>query len=362
MNGKTEEQINPEWFKLLTHCGVSLKTFKYYHNAPDLEKEELQLLKKFSEILESFIIDKSEDRIDDVLELLESFSLRTFAGYIKSIKHHSSYGHKFYQKEWTLCYVFLAQLKLIKMKFPDVTNLIMSLSFDDIKLLDEFKFFTFPKLAKSENQASTVEKTQKIENYDSSKPLQRAREKIRNAALSQHRYKNYLRAHKLCNEVIEMFNESDQQEEFRQRGLNITAPIEDLKLIKVVSPLIQDRIHCTLLLQEKDGERKEIISYIPTQASSGSSRKIDTTKLKLNNSKSRMQALFQRIIKEFTELKDKTKIMKNGLVIEARPADYNLLLLIQDEISQIIKCKVYIREKKYEDSKSLGDTIISLKF
>jgi len=208
-----------------------------------------------------------------------------------------------------------------------------------------------------------LNKPKKIDYEESSSALERAKDKLKKAALSHERYKKYLRAHKLCNEVIDMFNESDQQEKFRQYGLNITAPLEDLKLIKVVSALIQDKIHCSLLLQEEGGERKEIISYIPPQWSSGSSRKIDTTKLKINKSKSRMQALFQRIIKEFTEIKDKTKIMKNGLVIEARPDDYNLVLLIQDEISQIIKCKVYVRVKEYTAKEQhAGDTLVAFKF
>ena len=362
MEEKTEHQINSVWFTQLTHCGVSLKSFKYYGNAPELGAEELILLDKYSNIMEGMITDHSDKRVSEMLADLEAFSLRTFAGYIQSVKHHSSYGHKLYQKEWTLCYIFLGQLKLIAMKYPDVSELIMQLSFNDSSLLKEHKFLAFPKPAKIE-KASSVKQTQKIYQEETSKPLDRAREKLRNAALSQERYKNYLRAHKLCNEVIDMFYESDQQEEFRQRGLNIIAPIEDLKLIKVVSALIQDKIQCTLLLQEEEGSRKEIISYIPHQGSSASSRKIDTTKLKINNSKSRMQALFQRIIKEFTEIKDKTKIMKNGLVIEARPDDYNLLLLIQDEISQIIKCKVYVRVKDYSAvEKHAGDTLVSFKF
>ena len=361
MEEKTENQINPEWFKQLTHCGVSLKSFKFFSEPPEMAAEELILLNKYCSILEALINDTSEERIEKALEKLEAFSLRTFAGYIQSVKLHSSYGQSLYQKEWTLCYILLGQLKLIKLKFPDVTNLIMKLSFDDMELLNEHKFFIFPKPAEIRKASDTL----KID-YDShtenESSLRRAKQKTREIIVSQKKHNDNLRAHKLGREIIALFNESDEKEEYRKRGLTITGPLDDLMLFKMVYKSVQNETKCTLILKEKNGTYKEVLEYSPTWNSSGSSRKIDTTRLKMDDSKKRAQALFERIIKEFTELKNKSKIMKNGLVIEARPDDYPHIEAIKEELSQIIKCKVFVRVKEYEKKSHAGDTLVSIKF
>lgn len=362
MNKKQQEKLTSEWFKLLTHCGSSLKNFEYFNQAPDLESAELLLLDSFNAIVESFIEDDSDKRIDTVLSKLESFSLGNFAGYIQSVKHHSSYGHKLYSKEWALCYLLLGQLKLIKKKNPEVVKLICDLSFKNPGILKDYKFFVFSKPAQAQSPSQTL----KID-YDayseSSKALQRTKEKIKNNTQSQKRYKVYLKAQKLCNEIIERFHDSNDKKTFREKGMVISGKLDELKLIKNVSALIQDRIGCSLILEEENGEHKEIINYIPPQSSGASSKKLDMTCRTEDEVKKRTQALFQRIVKEFTEIEDKTKILENGLVVVARPDDYPLLLTIKDEICQTIKCDVYIREKKYESKEKLdGDTLVSIKF
>lgn len=357
-----EKDLTSDWFKLLTHCGSSLKNFEYFNQAPDLEAAELLLIDQFNSIIESFIEDDSDDRLDTVLSKLEKFSMGNFSGYIQAVKHHSSYGHKLYSKEWTLCYLLLGQLKIIKKKNPEITKLICDLSFDNANILNNYKFFVYSKASQTPKPSETL----KID-YDayseSSKALQRVKEKVKNNTQSQKRYKVYLKAQKLCNEIIERFYESDEKKTFREKGMVICAKLDELKLIKNVAVLIQDRIGCPLILEEEGGDHKEVINYLPPQPSGASSKKLDMTCRTEDEVKRRTQTLFERIVKEFTEIEDKQKILENGLVVVARPDDYPLLLTIKDEISQVIKCDVYIREKKYESKEPIaGDTLVSIKF
>ena len=361
MEKKAQEKIGSEWFKQLINIGVSLKSFEYYNCAPDLGREELFLIDKFTEIIEEFLKDQSDERLSTALKKLKTFSLSSYSGFMHSVKHHSSYGHKLYMKEWTLAYVLLGQLKIIQMKYPEVADLIMELTLSKSSLLDDYKFFIFTKTEISGKSSKTM-KIEHVEELDSSQVLKQAKEKIKKAQLSQKLQKDYLKAHRLCNEIIEYFVDCDNQKELKQKGMTVTASLDELKLIRTVASNIQERIECTLILQEQDGDYKEVINFIPKQSSGCSSKKIDTTKIRLDESKKRSQALFERIVKQFTEIEDKSKILEKGLVVEARPNDYPLLLAIKDEISQIIKCEVYIREKKYDEKKSLGDTIVSMKF
>ena len=362
MDKKKQEELSSEWFKQLTHCGSSLKNFDYFNQAPELEASDILIIDSFNSIIESFIDDDSDKRLETVLSKLESFSLGNFAGYIQAVKHHSSYGHQLYSKEWTLCYLLLGQLKILNKKNPDVVKLICELSFENPNILNDYKFFVFAKAVKVQNPSQTL-KIDYGAYTESSKVLKRTKEKVINNTQSQKRYKVYLKAQQLCNEIIEQFHESDEKQIFRQKGMVISGTLEELKLIKNVAALIQNRIGCSLILEEENGEHWEVINYIPPQPSGASSKKLDMTLATEEENKMRTQTLYQRIIKEFTEIKDKTKILENGLVVVARPDDYPLLLSVKDEISQIIKCDVYIREKKYESQEKLdGDTLVSIKF
>ena len=108
-----ESEIGVAWFEILWDCARSLTDFHYFYRSPALAPAELAIVERFNVIIEDFIDDDSEDRVQKALDKVKHFTLNSFSGYLNSLKNSPVKAKEQYNRDWTVCYIFLGQMKIL---------------------------------------------------------------------------------------------------------------------------------------------------------------------------------------------------------------------------------------------------------
>ena len=227
--------LEDSWFKLLWECNDILVDFHYLPEKPNLTQQEESLLNIFYGIIEDFIFDDSSDHICKVISELGKFSKNHLTDYVTKYKALSPTGEKNYNCQWTICHLFLGQLKVLKQNHSDLVKSLCIKSFESDEVLDQFRLIP-PQATNPKNLF--LDRTG-IEYYEKVKTL------------------------KLLRKVFRKFENSPKEEKefILKNGLELSTKIKNIRRLEKIIDKIQERIKSPVILIEKDGPYKRVFGY-----------------------------------------------------------------------------------------------------